>query len=114
MFKQKEINEDPIETKRRELAKAVIYAYRELIIATEETYAGEQMLSIIPAEWMREMAEHEQELMRMDLYNRINDYDEKRNILRKYCIENNLRQGEWEFGLVMVRKHLQEILFHKK
>jgi hypothetical protein len=114
MFKQREVNENPIETKRRELANAVLVAHRELIIATEETYAGEQMLSMIPAGWMRGMAEHEQELMRMDLYNCINDYDEKRNILRKYCIENDLRQGEWEFGLVMVRKHLQEILFNKK
>ena len=114
MFKQKEVNENPIEAKRKELAHGVLCAHRELIIATEETYAGEQMLSMIPAGWMRGMAEHEQELMRMDLYNRINDYDEKRNILRKYCIENNLRQGEWEFGLVMVRKHLQKILFCKK
>ena len=114
MFKQREVNENPIETKRRELANEVLYAHRELIIATEETYAGEQVLALIPAGWMRGMAEHEQELMRMDLYNRINDYDEKRNTLRKYCIENDLRQGEWEFGLVMVRKHLQKILFHKK
>lgn len=114
MFRQNESEKDSIETKRKELANAVLCAHRELIIATEETYAGEQMLALIPAGWMREMAEHEQELMRMDLYNRINNYDEKRNILRKYCIENDLRQGEWEFGLVMVRKHLQEILFNKK
>ena len=114
MFKQREVHENPTETKRRELANAVLYAHRELIIATEETYAGEQMLSMIPAGWMRDDAEHEQELMRMDLYNRIHDYDEKREVLRFYCFENNLRQGNWDCGLVMVRKHLQEILFHKK
>lgn len=114
MFKQREVNENPIEAKRKELANAVLCAHRELVIATEETYAGEQSLALIPKGWMRGMAEHEQELMRMDLYNRINDYDEKRNILHKYCIENNLRQGNWDCGLVMVRKHLQEILFHKK
>jgi hypothetical protein len=114
MFKQKEVKENPIETKRRELANAVLLAHRELIIATEETYAGEQSLAMIPAGWMRDMAEQEQSRMRLDLYNRIVDFDEKRLELREYCFNNNLRQGNWEEGLVMVRKHLQEILFHKK
>ena len=114
MFKQREVNENPIETKRRELANAVLYAHRELIIATEETYAGEQMLSMIPAGWMHDMAEQEQCQTRLDLYNRIIDFDEKRRELREYCFDNNLRQGNWDCGLVMVRKHLQEILFHKK
>jgi hypothetical protein len=114
MFKQREANENPIETKRRELANAVLYAYRELIIAVEETYAGEQMLSMIPKGWMHDMAEKEQYQMRLDLYNRIIDFDEKRRVLQFYCFENELQQGNWEEGLVMVRKHLQEILFHKK
>ena len=114
MFKQKEINESPIETKRRELANAVLYAHKELIIATEETYAGEQSLALIPAGWMHDMVEQEQSQMRLDLYNRIVDFDNKRQELREYCFENNLRQGNWDCGLVMVRKHLQEILFHKK
>ena len=114
MFKKKEITENPIETKRRELAQAVIYAHRELIIATEATYAGEQSLAMIPVGWMHDMAEQEQCQMRLDLYDRIIDFDEKRQELREYCFENNLRQGNWDCGLVMVRKHLQEILFHKK
>ena len=114
MFKQREINENPIETKRRELANAVLSAHRELIIATEETYAGEQSLAMIPKGWMHDMAEQEQYQMRLDLYDRIIDFDEKRRELREYCFENDLRQGNWEEGLVMVRKHLQEILFHKK
>lgn len=114
MFKQKEINENPIEAKRRDLANAVIYAHRELIIATEETYAGEQSLAMIPKGWMHDMAEQEQYQMRLDLYDRIIDFDEKRRELQEYCFENDLRQGNWEEGLVMVRKHLQEILFHKR
>lgn len=114
MFKQREVHENPIETKRRELANAALYAHRELIIATEETYAGEQSLALIPVGWMHDMAEQEQYQMRLDLYNRIVDFDNKRRELREYCFENDLRQGNWEEGLVMVRKHLQEILFHKK
>ena len=114
MFKKKEITEDPIEAKRQELSKAVISAYRELTTATEETYAGEQSLAMIPKGWMHDMAEQEQYQMRLDLYNIIVDFDEKRQALREYCFENALRQSHWDCGLVMVRKHLQEILFHKK
>lgn len=114
MFKQREVNENPIEAKRRELANAVLYAHRELIIATEETYAGEQSLALIPKGWMHDMAEQEQSQMCLDLYNRIIYFDNKRQELREYCFENDLRQGNWECGLIMVRKHLQEILFHKK
>jgi hypothetical protein len=114
MFKKREVAEDPIETKRRELAQAVIYAHRELIIATEETYAGEQSLALIPVGWMHDMVEQEQYQMRLDLYDRIVDFDNKWQELREYCFENNLRQSHWDCGVVMVRKHLQEILFHKR
>lgn len=99
------------EAKRQKLAGEVLSVWRDLILAIEDTYAGEQMLSMIPAGWMRTEAEHLQENARLDLYNIINAYDEKRRALREYCIEHDLHQGEWKDGLTMVRDHLRQNIF---
>lgn len=99
------------EAKRQKLAGEVLSLWRDLILAIEDTYAGEQMLSMIPAGWMRTEAEYLQENARLDLYNIINDYDKKRRALREYCIEHDLYQGEWKDGLTMVRNHLRQNIF---
>lgn len=100
------------ETKRKELAGQVLHIYRDLIISIEDTYAGEQMIAMIPHGWMREMAEEDQNNARLDLYNIIVAYDEARLNLRNYCINHNLPQGEWKDGLTMVREHLRKGIFH--
>lgn len=99
------------EAKRQKLAGEVFTVWKDLVLAIEDTYAGEQMLSMIPAGWMRESAEQEQENARLDLYNIINTYDEKRRALREYCIEHDLYQGEWKDGLTMVREHIRKNIF---
>lgn len=101
------------EIKRKELAEQVMHIWRDLMLAIEDTYAGEQMIAMIPHGWMREMAEEDQNNARLDLYNIIVKYDEARLNLRNYCIDHGLPQGEWKDGLTMIREHLRQAIFNK-
>ena len=86
------------EAKRQKLAGEVLSVWRDLILAIEDTYAGEQMLSMIPAGRMRTEAEHLQENARLDLYNIINAYS--RCSCQKYFFTTNYLIGMVHYILI--------------